>query len=59
MAHYLTPAELQRIVDNTPGHEHLAAVLSQLIHDNRATVRVDLDQLLRKPEQTAGALPQQ
>lgn len=57
--HYLTLPELQRIVLNTPGNEALADLLDQVrSHVNGASpVRVDLEKLLRKPDETKGFLP--
>jgi hypothetical protein len=54
--HYLTPDELHNLLDTTPGSEHLAEVVEQLIR-GQSPVRVDLDKLLRKPDNAAGSLP--
>lgn len=58
--HYLTLSELHRIALNTPGNEALADLLDQVrSHVNGVgPVRVDLDKLLRKPDASAGSLPQ-
>ena len=53
--HYLTLTELIRIVDSTPGNAQLADLLAQ-IATGSTSLRVDLEQLLRKPEQRAGSL---
>lgn len=55
--HHLTLPELLRIVDTTPGNEALADLLAQIAKHN-TTLRVDLDKLLRKPDETKGSLPQ-
>jgi hypothetical protein len=60
--HYLTTSELQRIAHTTPGNEALADLLLQLrthavgVH---TTLRVDLAQLLRNPDDDKGSLLQQ
>jgi hypothetical protein len=54
--HYLTPDELHNLLDTTPGNEALADLLLQL-SNHQTTLRVDLDKLLRKPDETKGSLP--
>lgn len=44
--HYLTPDELHRLLDTTPGAEHLADMVAQLIR-GETPVRVDLEKLTR------------
>ncbi len=58
--HYLTLNELRRIVHTTPGNEALADLLDQIVDDPgapNAVLRVDLDKLLRKPDDNVGSLP--
>jgi hypothetical protein len=54
--HYLTLTELRRIAHTTPGNEALAELLEQVVQGS-VTIRVDLDKLLRKPDETKGSLP--
>jgi hypothetical protein len=54
VTHYLTIYELLRVVDNAPGNEALADLLAQM---PTSVLRVDLDKLLRKPDETKGSLP--
>jgi hypothetical protein len=54
--HYLTPNELHRMLDTTPGSEHLAEVVEQLIN-GVSPVRVDFEKLPRKPDDSKGSLP--
>lgn len=56
MMHYMTPDELQRVLDTTPGNEALADVVQQLI-SGASPVRVDLNALLRMPDETKWPLP--
>lgn len=51
--HYLTPDELRRLLDTTPGCEHLADVVEQLIR-GVSPVRVDLEKLTKPQGQSAG-----
>ena len=54
--HNLTPGELQHRLALTPGAEHLAELVQQLIA-RESLVRVDLDKLLRKPDSSEGSSP--
>ena len=66
MSHYLTISELSRVAHTTPGNEALADLLAQIAERHFTlrdftlrdfTLRVDLDKLLRKPDETKGSLP--
>jgi hypothetical protein len=71
VSHYLTISELSRVAHTTPGNEALADLLAQIAERHFTlrdftlrdftlrdfTLRVDLDKLLRKPDETKGSLP--